>query len=137
MRTAALLSLFLVVQVAACSTDDKADSTDTGELIGFVRETIETTVGMDYAWPGNVRELEQCVRRILVTGRYEGRCAKTTPGLAGKIAEGVDNGIYEAQDLLADYCRLLYQRYGTYEDVARRTGLDRRTVKKHILRTND
>jgi DNA-binding CsgD family transcriptional regulator len=26
----------------------------------------------------------------------------------------------------------LYQRYGTFEEVARRARLDRRTVKKHI-----
>jgi two-component system, NtrC family, response regulator HydG len=31
------------------------------------------------------------------------------------------------------YCALLYERFGTYEEVARRAGLDRRTVKKHVV----
>jgi hypothetical protein len=34
--------------------------------------------------------------------------------------------------LLAGYCQLLYERVGTYEAVARRTHLDRRTVKKYV-----
>ncbi len=33
---------------------------------------------------------------------------------------------------LTDYCNLLYQRHGTYQEVARKTKLDRRTVKKYI-----
>ncbi len=37
-----------------------------------------------------------------------------------------------AQQLLTLYCRQLYRRFGTYEEVARRTELDRRTVKKYI-----
>jgi len=37
-----------------------------------------------------------------------------------------------AQNLIKGYCFLLYQRYGTFEEVSRRAGLDRRTVKKYI-----
>ena len=36
--------------------------------------------------------------------------------------------------LIAAYCRHLYQRLGTYEAVAKHARLDRRTVKKHITR---
>lgn len=36
-----------------------------------------------------------------------------------------------AEELLAAYCGLLYGMFGTYEEVARRTRLDRRTVKKY------
>jgi hypothetical protein len=39
----------------------------------------------------------------------------------------------DAQTLMARYCHLLHRRHGTFEAVARRTGLDRRTVKKYIL----
>jgi hypothetical protein len=49
--------------------------------------------------------------------------------LAGK--EEID-----AKALLATYCRRLYDRYGTFEEVARRIRLDRRTVKKYILTEN-
>jgi hypothetical protein len=48
------------------------------------------------------------------------------------LVEGIDTGTHTAQHLLAGYCVLLYERYGTYEEVARHTGLDRRTVKKYI-----
>jgi hypothetical protein len=38
----------------------------------------------------------------------------------------------DAQMLLSHYCALQYERYGSYEEVARRTALDRRTAKKYI-----
>jgi hypothetical protein len=38
----------------------------------------------------------------------------------------------EARVLLARYCQILHERYGTYEEVPRRTGLDRRTAKRYI-----
>ena len=31
---------------------------------------ITTHLGPDYRWPGNVRELEQCLRNVMVCGRY-------------------------------------------------------------------
>jgi DNA-binding transcriptional regulator LsrR (DeoR family) len=45
----------------------------------------------------------------------------------------IDAGTLDAQQLLAGYCRLLYQRHHSYEEVARRTNLDRRTVKKYLV----
>jgi sigma-54 specific flagellar transcriptional regulator A len=39
-----------------------------------------------------------------------------------------------AQGLTARYCAALYARHGSYEEVARRPALDRRTVKAHVLR---
>jgi len=45
----------------------------------------------------------------------------------GAAARGLD-----AQGLLAGYCRILHERHGTYEEVARRTNPDRRTVKKYL-----
>ncbi|HHE74907.1 MAG TPA: sigma-54-dependent Fis family transcriptional regulator, partial [Desulfobacteraceae bacterium] len=44
----------------------------------------------------------------------------------------IESGELDAQNLIAGYCTLLYKRYGTFEDVARRINLDRRTVKKYI-----
>ena len=34
--------------------------------------------------------------------------------------------------LLAGYCALLFERHNTIEEVARRTKLDRRTVKRYL-----
>jgi len=104
---------------------------DMPELRETVRGTIRRDLGMHYPWPGNVREVEQCVRRILLTGTCRGDTRAASVDLQTRIAEGINAGTYDAQQLLADYCSLLYRRFGTYQEVARRTGLDRRTVKKY------
>ncbi len=41
-------------------------------------------------------------------------------------------GSLSGHNLLSGYCQLLYERRGTYEEVARRTKLDRRTVKAYL-----
>jgi len=102
------------------------------ELTGMMREVIDKNLGKQYPWPGNVRELEQCVRRILLKRNYEGDYKSTTPDLCSQLKEGVEAGNLDAQSLLAGYCFLLYQRHGTFEEVARRAKLDRRTVKKYV-----
>ena len=102
------------------------------DLIALVREVIDEDLGPHYSWPGNVRELEQAVRRILVTRHYQGDRSAVAPDLQARILSGIDAGRLSAQELLTSYCALLHERFGTYEEVARRTGLDRRTVKKHV-----
>ena len=97
-----------------------------------IRE-IHAQVPADYAWPGNVRELEQCIRRILLKQNYEiDRAAIAPADIEGRLINGVKAGSLDAQDLLSHYCVLLYNRHGSYEVVARKTALDRRTVKKYI-----
>jgi DNA-binding NtrC family response regulator len=104
------------------------------ELVQMVREVIENELGPGYSWPGNVRELEQAVRRILLTKRIGPDSGKDqsqdcTPCLFSRI----ENGAMSARELLEKYCMLLYEKFGSYEEVSRRTRLDRRTVKKYIL----
>jgi hypothetical protein len=41
-------------------------------------------------------------------------------------------GKYRAQELIGKYCKVMYEKLGTYEAVAKQTGLDRRTAKKYI-----
>lgn len=105
------------------------------ELAARIRRALDESPGPDYGWPGNVRELEQATRRIMLTNRYEGE-QPAAPASAAGLAALFDRGEFKADDLLAAYCAHLYERLGTYEAVADRTGLDRRTVKKHILRND-
>lgn len=102
------------------------------ELIKIVAEVIEKKLPKDYHWPGNVRELAQCIRRIIIKRDYTGDTATAPQDLPGRLFKDINAGTLDAGGLLAAYCNLLYQKSGTYEQVARQTGLDRRTVKKHI-----
>jgi DNA-binding NtrC family response regulator len=102
------------------------------QLSKRVRRVIDRHLGPDYAWPGNVRELEQCVRQVLLNQTYLGDQGADSADLDSKLIQGIQQGNIEAQQLLAGYCYLLYRRHGTYEAVARRARLDRRTVKRYV-----
>lgn len=106
-------------------------------LLAPVMKTIARDLPADYQWPGNVRELEQCVRRILLTQHYTPAAVADPDNVLDRLTLGIARGSYEARDLLADYCRLLHSRCGTYEEVGRRTGLDRRTVRKYMVQDAD
>jgi DNA-binding NtrC family response regulator len=107
---------------------------DSAEVRARVHEVIERDLGPAYAWPGNVRELEQCVRRVVLTRAYDGdRVVRAEAGRADRGERLLEAaGDDTAKGLLTRYCRALYRRHGTYEEVARRTGLDRRTVKGYV-----
>jgi transcriptional regulator with PAS, ATPase and Fis domain len=102
-----------------------------GDLVARVLDGLQRDVPREYAWPGNVRELEQAVRRILLTGRYLPEAAAAAdPDDA--LAEKVRAGELTADELLARYSAMLYRRLGSYAAVAKRTGLDPRTSRKHV-----
>lgn len=105
-----------------------------GRTLDQVCSALHTGVPSTYGWPGNVRELEQAVRRIVITGEYRGDPLATGQAQSDQYFE---SGIWSAQELLTRYCRMLYDRWGTYEEVARRAELDRRTVKKYIEGPSD
>ncbi len=105
---------------------------DSPELREMVREVIDKKLGKDYPWYGNVRELEQCVRRVVLKKNYEGEKASMEPSLNAGLLSGIEKGDITAHHLIAGYCKLLYERYGTFEEVARKAKLDRRTVNKYI-----
>jgi len=99
-----------------------------------VREPIMEALGtlpLRYPWPGNVRELEQALRRIILNGRYVPDLLPEHQG-GDSWVTALTDGRLDAAGLLGGYCQRLYDRLGTYEAVARVTGLDRRTVKRHI-----
>ncbi len=99
----------------------------------MVKKIISKQPGKQYLWPGNVRELEQCVRRILLKGYYEGDHSPVKTDLNSHLTDAINKGNMDAQSLLSGYCFLLHQQHKTFEAVANITGLDRRTVKKYIL----
>ena len=102
------------------------------EIVNVVEKSLLITPGLHYAWPGNVRELEQAVRRILLTREYSGNFDMANTNLCDFLQAGIQSGELNVNTLLAGYCLLLYQRLGSYEAVAVRTCLDRRTVKSYI-----
>jgi hypothetical protein len=79
-----------------------------------------------------VRELEQAVRRILMTGKYSGDSFVSDLSPEEDFMQKFQTGQLEARELLHRYCTHLFQRFGTYEEVGRRTKLDRRTVKNYL-----
>jgi len=107
----------------------------TSDLAAKVQEAIQRDTGPDYPWPGNVRELEQATRRILLTGEYSCRGEGTKPpDEKARLLQAVAEQTLDADSLLAGYCKLLYASTRNYEAVARRTNLDRRTVKRYLAR---
>lgn len=107
------------------------------EIVGMLKAGIDRQLGTGYGWPGNVRELEQCIRRLLLNRTYAGDSLPVENGPADRLKNGIDAGSLDARSLVSGYCKLLYQRTGTYEAVARITGLDRRTVKRHVDQAAD
>ncbi len=94
-------------------------------------DAIRNDLGDTHSFDGNVRELEQCVRRVLLTGHCGPDARRARTGQAGWLSQ-VERGSLSAEQLLAHYCGMLYGRTGSYVEVAQITGLDRRTVKKHV-----
>lgn len=102
------------------------------ELVEMVYDVIDKQLGKDYPWPGNVRELEQCIRIVLIKNDYKGDEDNQKNSFNKKIESEFKNGKISAQDLINAYCKILYDKHGTFEEVAKITSLDRRTVTKYI-----
>jgi hypothetical protein len=118
----------LVLFIGRRIVGEEAESV-TAEVV----EWIERHLGRDYPWPGNIRELEQCVRNIVIRRRYDPPVAPASDE-RGRFAAEVASGSLGAEDLLRRYCTLVYADSGSYEEAARRLGLDRRTVRARVDR---
>jgi len=113
-------------------TIKRMTGTHSQKLIQKVKRIIDRQLGKDYQWPGNVRELEQCVRSVLLRRDYKGKTeSKTTSDLSlgERLIDGIQKQTISVPDLVSGYCKILYDKLGTYEKVAQQTGLDRRTIK--------
>ncbi|AQQ09597.1 Transcriptional regulatory protein ZraR [Sedimentisphaera cyanobacteriorum] len=78
-------------------------------------------------WPMNEMELTSLVKSFIISGRDEQFC-DCRPDLNKELLSSRPT----ASELLSDYCKMLYEEYGSYEKVARTADLDRRTAKKYI-----
>jgi AraC-like DNA-binding protein len=74
------------------------------------------------------------VPRILLTGRYEGDRRRQPASTEESLLESMRAGSLNADEQVARYCCMLYERNPSYSEVASRAGLDRRTVRKHAQR---
>jgi sigma-54 specific flagellar transcriptional regulator A len=105
---------------------------DNNHRTDMILETLKQDLPKDYPWPGNVRELEQAVRSILLKRHYYGDAMVTDIDMEDSFIQDFHMGTLDAKELLNQYCHILYKRYGTYEEVARKAQLDPRTVKKYL-----
>ena len=93
---------------------------------------IERGVGFDYPWPGNMRELEQCVRNLLIHGRYLPATAAPPSGALDALFEQMQNANATLERVISGYSSWVYQREGNYSRAGQILGVDRRTVAKHV-----
>ena len=93
---------------------------------------IERSVGSDYAWPGNIRELDQCVRNLLIHGRYlPPRRHAAADGLE-PLFQQMRTAQVDLDQVISSYSRWVYEREGSYARAGQTLGVDRRTVAKHV-----
>ncbi len=96
-----------------------------------VEDWIAKQLPADYTWPGNYRELEQCVRNVIIRRSYQ-PLAQASSGTEDAFFDRFRSGQLSADQLLACYAARVYRSTGSYEEAARRMGLDRRTVKAKV-----
>jgi transcriptional regulator with PAS, ATPase and Fis domain len=118
------LVLFLAGRVAGDAAEEVADE---------VLKWIGRNLGPDYDWPGNIRELEQCVRNVMIHHSYTpAGASEDGADDRGALIASIESGALTAEQLLCEYCRLVYAQTGSYEQAAKRLKLDRRTVKSKV-----
>ncbi len=97
------------------------------DVLGWIHQNLPR----DYPWPGNYRELEQLIKNILIRRDYH-----PARGSAPDLADDVRQGRLTADELISRYCAMVYRQTRSYEETARRLGLDRRTVKARITQAH-
>jgi hypothetical protein len=103
---------------------------EAASLAEEVLERIRADLGDAYPWPGNFRELEQCIRNVMVRGRYAP--ARVEAGPTEALFERLRSGELDADGVLDLYTTWIYHQAGSYVEAGRRLGLDRRTVKARV-----
>ncbi|HEY3837201.1 MAG TPA: sigma 54-interacting transcriptional regulator, partial [Bryobacteraceae bacterium] len=114
------LTLFMVRRVAG----EEAD-----RCLEEVERWMKEHLPLDYSWPGNYRELEQCVRNVIIRGSYQPVAASEN---GDDFYTQFRGGKLKMDEVLGYYASLVYRQCGSYEEAARRLGVDRRTVKARV-----
>ena len=96
---------------------------------------LHSNLPTDYRWPGNYRELEQCVRNVIIRRSYQ-PIVKDKPAPENSFFERYGKGELTMEEVERNYASLVYRQSGSYEDAARRLGVDRRTVKAKVNLSN-
>ena len=96
------------------------------DLAADVTKWINENLGDHYPWPGNYRELDQCVKNVLIRRDYRPSVPKT-------FRDDFEAGRMTADEMLSRYTTMVYRQTGSYEETARRLGIDRRTVKAKVI----
>ncbi|MCH9646863.1 MAG: sigma 54-interacting transcriptional regulator [Deltaproteobacteria bacterium] len=102
------------------------------EVLHWVNDHLSP--GGKYRWPGNVRELGQCIRNVLIRRSYHppAPAEAQASGAAEQLSQQMLEGALTANELLSGYTTLVYAQAGSFQEVARRLKVDRRTVKARI-----
>jgi hypothetical protein len=95
-----------------------------------IEKWIRTNLPANYSWPGNYRELEQCVRNVIIRRSYRPMAAE--PSIEDDFFSRYRSCEVTADQVLSHYAAQMYRKTGSFEEAARRLGLDRRTVKKKV-----
>ncbi len=111
---------------------DTQNKNDADGLTQQAVDWIQKNLGDDYPWPGNIRELEQCVSGIMIRGHYVPTGTAQPETDSPPWIQKAVRGDLNADQLLQNYCRWIYEKVGSYDGAARRLGIDRRTVKAKI-----
>ncbi len=101
------------------------------DVLNWIKENLQP----DYPWPGNIRELEQCVRNVMIHNQYVPSTmheANRSNDPCQRLVADITDASISAEEILRRYCTMAYAKLGSYEQTAKRLGLDRRTVKARI-----
>ena len=120
--------LELLVKHLAFRLDPDVVHSLTDEVVDWIEENL----GRNYDWPGNVRELEQCLRNVMIRGKYRASNVSSKSTQKPDVLTRMQEGTLSADELLGYYCTLVYKQTGSYEKAAKRLGIDRRTVKSKV-----
>lgn len=101
-------------------------------LTDEVLQAIKRDLPPNYEWPGNYRELEQCVRSVLMHGNYTPVPLSTQSSPSALLAGEFERGSLSVDALLSRYITHLFAHTPNYEELGRKLGIDRRTVKKYV-----